>query len=108
MSVPAYNRHVTVWWATDRFLRKIYPDGSPVFSVASRRPLATEPKMAQYIMPATTSPMDAVALDGEVVVCSGGPKPFAVSLTPEAVLESLAPLREAAERAQAQGQPSTR
>jgi len=58
--------------------------------------------MAQYIMPVTTSRMDAVALDGEVVVCSSGPKPFAVALTPEAVLESLTPLRLAAEHAQAQ------
>jgi hypothetical protein len=58
--------------------------------------------MAQYTMPVTTSPMDVVALDGEVVVCSSGPKPFAVALTPEAVLQSLAPLRQAAERAQAQ------
>jgi hypothetical protein len=58
--------------------------------------------MAQYIMPVTTTPMQVVALDGEVVVCSSGPKPFAVALTPEAVLESLAPLRQAAERAQAQ------
>lgn len=58
--------------------------------------------MAQYIMPVTTSPMDAVALDGEVVVCSSGPKPFAVALTPEAVLQSLDSLRQAAERAQAQ------
>jgi len=58
--------------------------------------------MAQYIMPVTTSPMDVVALDGEVVVCSSGPKPFAVALTPEAVLQSLGPLRQAAERAQAQ------
>jgi hypothetical protein len=64
--------------------------------------------MAQYVMPVTTSPMDAVALDGEVVVCSGGPKPFAVSLTPQAVLESLAPLRLAAERAQAQQTPPAR
>ena len=58
--------------------------------------------MAQYILPVTTSPMDVVALDGEVVVCSGGPKPFAVALTPEAVLQSLDSLRQAAERAQAQ------
>jgi hypothetical protein len=58
--------------------------------------------MAQYIMPTTTSPMDVIALDGEVVVWSRGPRPFAVALTPEAVLESLAPLRLAAERAQAQ------
>jgi hypothetical protein len=58
--------------------------------------------MAQYIMPVTSSPMDVVALNGEVVVCSGGPKPFAVALTPEAVLQSLESLRLAAERAQAQ------
>ncbi|MGH6911578.1 MAG: hypothetical protein ACREEG_15425 [Phenylobacterium sp.] len=58
--------------------------------------------MAQYIIPVTTSPMDVVALDGEVVVCSSGPKPFAVALTPEAVLQSLDPLRRAAERARTQ------
>jgi hypothetical protein len=64
--------------------------------------------MAQYIMPVTTSPMDAIALDGDVVVCSPGPRPFAVAMTPEAVLESLVPLRLAAERAQAQRTPPGR
>ena len=58
--------------------------------------------MAQYLMPVTTSPMDVVALNGEVVVCSSGPRPFAVALTPEAVLESLDSLRRAAERARVQ------
>ncbi len=58
--------------------------------------------MAQFFLPVTTAPMDVVALDGEVVVCSPGPKPFSVALTPEAVLQSLGPLRRAAEEAKTQ------
>ena len=52
------------------------------------------------LIPVNSNPFVASALDGEVVwVCSGPGKPLAVSFAPEAVLRSLEPMREAAERA---------
>ncbi len=53
-------------------------------------------------IPVNRTPIAASAYDGEVVLQSAGPKVFDVAFTPEAVLESLEPLRRAAERAMAQ------
>lgn len=50
-------------------------------------------------MRANTIPLKATAIDGEVVVCGEGPRPIDSSYTPEAIFESLEPLKKAAEDA---------
>ena len=52
-------------------------------------------------IPPLDKPLDAVAVEGEVVVtsCSGHGRPVVVAMTPEAVLASLELMRAAAEAA---------
>ena len=55
-------------------------------------------------IPPLDSPLDAEAVDGEVVITSraGRGRPVVVAMTPQAVLASLPPMQAAAEAALAQ------
>ena len=65
--------------------------------------------MAPFIpFPTNSRPIEAEAIDGEVVIKSAGDGlPFCVSITPQAVLASLERLREAAEEASNQVRTAT-
>ena len=61
-------------------------------------------------IPPLDTPLDAVAVEGEVVLtsCSGHGRPVVVAMTPEAVMASLEVMRLAAEAAMLQQEEAAR
>jgi hypothetical protein len=57
--------------------------------------------MLMAMAPPLNSPLEAIPVEGEVVLtsCAGHGRPVALAMTAEAVLASIEPMREAAEAA---------